>query len=111
MNENYDWTQRAACGPDTAELFFKTDTRQAKKLCAACPVTASCKARMDELDSGEFAEFDWKLQGVWGGTTPKGRRAKGKKPLAAKRVKKMAASTKLSAFETMLRGPIHAQAD
>jgi len=48
-----DWQARAACGPDTAELFWPTfvyrqpvrlgsDTKTALRICHTCPVKTEC---------------------------------------------------------------------
>ena len=62
------WTARAACAADP-ELMFAEDLRsvaEAKRACAACPVTAECLAYA--LDHAE--PF-----GVWGGLTTEERAA------------------------------------
>lgn len=64
-----DWVRHAACGPDTAELFFPIsdtgpaarDAAKAKALCASCPVHAECRAD---------AETTGQPHGIWGGLDP-----------------------------------------
>jgi WhiB family transcriptional regulator, redox-sensing transcriptional regulator len=76
------WTDRAACRGVDPELFYPVSTAgpalvqvdEAKKVCAACPVTADCLAWA--LRAGEPA-------GVWGGTTPEERRHLRRGPLPA----------------------------
>ena len=68
------WQQQAACRTEDPELFFpvgqsgpaKLRIRQAKEVCAGCPVKDPCLR--DALDAGDVA-------GVWGGTTDDERRA------------------------------------
>jgi WhiB family redox-sensing transcriptional regulator len=68
------WQQEAACRTEDPELFFpvgqsgpaKFQERQAKEVCARCPVQQSCLR--DALDAGD-------LSGVWGGATEDERRA------------------------------------
>ena len=63
-----DWVRHAACGPDTAELFFPisdigpaaADIQRAQALCAACLVRQHC------LDD---AEATGEPHGIWGGLT------------------------------------------
>lgn len=55
------WQKQAACGPDSADLFFSdraSETEDAQELCKSCPVAAACAA--DAAASGTRA-------GVWGG--------------------------------------------
>jgi len=63
------WVRHAACGLDTAELFFPIsdtgpavrDAANAKALCASCPVNAECRA--DAENTGQ-------PHGIWGGLDP-----------------------------------------
>lgn len=58
-----EWEQRAVCRgvPDAAEIFFSEDLgdiASAKRICARCPVLASC------LEAAIERAEPW---GVWGG--------------------------------------------
>ena len=68
------WQHRAACAGESTDLFFPIGTsgpavlqaQDAKRICAACPVTITC--------------LQWALSsgiehGVWGGLTEEERRA------------------------------------
>lgn len=60
-----EWIQDANCTTEDPEIFFAAQgdfltTREAKKVCGACPVIGSCL--MHALN-------DPSLYGVWGGTT------------------------------------------
>ena len=64
-----DWHKRALCAQIGGDLWFpevdspQTDTAQAKKICAICPVREPCRiAGMDEE------------HGIWGGLGTKMRR-------------------------------------
>jgi WhiB family redox-sensing transcriptional regulator len=64
------WKNDAACKAEDLEKFFATtnacDTyRDAKKICATCPVQAEC------LDYAVYHGIDY---GLWGGMSPKQRR-------------------------------------
>lgn len=70
------WRDEAACKGMDPSLFFAEKgsyapvaVREAKKVCAGCPVRQSCAE--DAIDNGY--RF-----GVWGGLTPKERRAFGR---------------------------------
>ena len=63
------WTEGAVCAQTDANLFFPErgeSSREAKRVCAVCPVISECLAWA--LDTHENT-------GVWGGTTPRERRA------------------------------------
>ncbi|MER7680285.1 WhiB family transcriptional regulator [Streptomyces sp. NPDC096934] len=62
------WRENAACGSSDADDLFADSARQrqAKAVCAGCPVRTECLA--EALD--ERIEF-----GVWGGLTERDRRA------------------------------------
>ncbi len=63
-----DWVRHAACGPDTAELFFPisdtgpaaADIQRAQAICEACPVQQQCLAEADAAGQDH---------GIWGGLT------------------------------------------
>ncbi|MEU3244682.1 MULTISPECIES: WhiB family transcriptional regulator [unclassified Streptomyces] len=63
-----EWRENAACGSSDADDLFADSARQrqAKVVCAGCPVRTECLA--EALD--ERIEF-----GVWGGMTERDRRA------------------------------------
>jgi WhiB family transcriptional regulator, redox-sensing transcriptional regulator len=63
------WQQRAACRDTSTEAFFPVRgeyPNEAKVVCSGCPVRKECLA---------FALADRSLQGVWGGTSERQRRA------------------------------------
>lgn len=63
------WVQDALCAQTDPEAFFPTKggyTEPAKRICRACPIQAACLA---------YALADNSLDGIWGGTTPRQRRA------------------------------------
>jgi len=63
-----DWRRSAACRDEDPELFFPvkaTQSREARAVCARCPVRAECLT--DALAQN-------RVYGVWGGTTEQGRR-------------------------------------
>lgn len=56
------WMTDALCAETDPDLFFPTDKYEAdtaRRICAACPVTAACR---------EYALADDSLRGIWGGT-------------------------------------------
>ena len=62
-----DWHARAACRDHGPDLFFAGDdasNRQAKEICAGCPVRRQCEAAVPRTGS----------PGIWGGLTPDDRR-------------------------------------
>ena len=62
------WQDQALCAQVDPEIFFPPkggSPREAKKVCAACPVAAECLA---------YALRNHELHGVWGGTCEKERR-------------------------------------
>jgi WhiB family redox-sensing transcriptional regulator len=63
-----EWRENSACGSSDADDLFADSARQrqAKAVCAGCPVRTECLA--EALD--ERIEF-----GVWGGMTERDRRA------------------------------------
>lgn len=70
-----DWQDFAACAEIGTELFFPSkggDVRQAKRICAGCPVRAEC---LEEADANEGGS-DLLTHGVWGGLSPQERIAR-----------------------------------
>lgn len=61
----HHWSDRAACRGEDPEMFFSTDSRDAKRVCRRCPVQAECLESSADLAGG------W---GVWGGLTDRERR-------------------------------------
>jgi hypothetical protein len=58
-----DWSDRANCKDTDATPFFPEpgkNSRQAKKVCAACEVITQCR---------KYAMDNPELEGVWGGQT------------------------------------------
>ena len=76
VTDTWDWPMRAACRDRDAAIFFHPDRergpaharreRQAKQVCAECPVRAQCRAHA--LSVGE-------PYGVWGGLSESDRLA------------------------------------
>lgn len=70
-----DWRARAACARLDPGLFFpdgaEAETRQAKRVCAACPVRAECL---------RFALTSPEQYGIWGGLTEGERRERTASP-------------------------------
>lgn len=69
--EGQRWRARAACRDTPTSVFFpdrgETEVREARRVCAACPVKAEC------LEYGA-GQAQWQRFGVWGGLTEKERR-------------------------------------
>lgn len=68
-----DWLERAACRGMDPEIFFPSqgmDGREAKAICATCPVTQEC------LD---YAESNKERIGVFGGMTAQERNRRRRK--------------------------------
>jgi WhiB family redox-sensing transcriptional regulator len=73
MQEVYDWRESAACRDEDPELFFPVSevgpgseqVRQAKAVCARCPVRQECL---------EHAIETGLAHGIFGGATPHERR-------------------------------------
>lgn len=71
------WPERA-CRDEPVATFYGGDTFTARAICATCPIRLACIAAA--LDRAE-----WEDHGIWGGTTPRQRRAmrrKHRSPLA-----------------------------
>jgi len=63
-----DWMASALCAQTDPELFFPEKgkrSRDARAVCARCPVCAKCRA---------YALAQDRVYGVWGGTTERERR-------------------------------------
>lgn len=73
MQEVYDWRESAACRDQDPELFFPVSevgpgseqVRQAKAVCARCPVQQECL---------QYATDVGLAHGIFGGATPQERR-------------------------------------
>lgn len=66
--EDDDWHDRALCAQTDPEAFFPEkggSTREAKKICAVCPVRAECLA---------YALAHDERFGIWGGLSERERR-------------------------------------
>ena len=69
MHHYIPWQERARCREHDPEVFFPEkggSSREAKRICADCPVRIECLA--EALDN----RIEW---GVWGGLTERERRA------------------------------------
>ena len=65
------WRESALCAQTDPEVFFPpvgSSGEMARRICRQCPVTAECL----EVALSRPAHSD---EGIWGGTTPKERRA------------------------------------
>jgi len=77
------WQDDAMCAQVGTEMFFPEkggSTREAKKICAACPVVAECLAYAIEIEVGP---------GIWGGLSQRERnklRPKDEQRAAAARI-------------------------
>ncbi len=74
-----EWVEHAACSTTSPDLFFPergASTREAKAVCAGCPVRVDCLEYA--LEAGE--KF-----GVWGGKSEKERRTLRRHRLAERR--------------------------
>ena len=63
-----DWKDRGLCAQTDPEAFFPEkgqSTREAKKVCASCPVRAECL---------EFSLVNDERFGIWGGKSERERR-------------------------------------
>jgi len=68
LPEPPDWVGDALCAQIAPEVFFPDEggsTREAKKICAACPVRAQCL---------EYALTNGERFGIWGGLSERERR-------------------------------------
>lgn len=70
------WYVDALCARVDPELFFPEGThgREAKKVCAACPVRDQCLG---------YAIDNHEQEGIWGGLSPSGRRRRKPAPSAS----------------------------
>lgn len=70
-----DWRKQAACRGMDTNIFFPTQgaasVREARAVCATCPVTNECFLASNEVFSQRY--------GVWGGLSSKARKAKRKR--------------------------------
>lgn len=63
-----DWQEQGLCAQTDPELFFPDkggSTRDAKRVCQACPIRSQCL---------EYAFAHDERWGIWGGTSPRERR-------------------------------------
>jgi WhiB family redox-sensing transcriptional regulator len=66
LDPDDDWADKAACTAVDPEMFFSSDTDEARRVCAGCPVSEDClRWAMDNNIE----------HGVWGGLTPSERHA------------------------------------
>ncbi|MEU6674846.1 WhiB family transcriptional regulator [Streptomyces sp. NPDC046925] len=75
MALNIAWMDSALCAQVGPEVFFPETGHTyetAKKICAACPVTAECGAFVGNFESGTSREL---RHGGWGGKSPRQRAA------------------------------------
>lgn len=77
MLPNMDWTDAAACKGKPLEWFFPTKggtLRQAKALCARCPVVQQCRDATDIMENGATQPVH--VHGFFGGESPNQRMAR-----------------------------------
>ena len=70
-HDSAPWREAALCAQTDPEVFFPpvgSSGEMARRICRQCPVTAECL----EVALSRPAHSD---EGIWGGTTPKERRA------------------------------------
>lgn len=82
MAERPAWHDRAACRGCDPDLFFPArgdsfGVREAKAICARCPVRAECLT---------YAVENREKFGVWGASTERSRRLGNRKPVTPRRV-------------------------
>jgi WhiB family redox-sensing transcriptional regulator len=106
------WRDSAACGPDTADLFFgpageqtfafEVRVTRAKLVCAGCPVKAKCLAAAMQAEVGHGALM---RHGVFGGLTGPERAAADKGPRRARRSQPLPLLTdrQVERFQALLR--------
>lgn len=75
-----EWTADALCTQYPAELFFPDtpgqNAREAKSVCAQCPVTRQCLDLALAYESGDAGtDTSYAAQGIWGGLSPRERMA------------------------------------
>lgn len=86
MTAEPTWRQRAACRGANTEMFFPgqgESTREAKAVCARCPVAAQCL---------EYAIDAREVHGIWGGRSEQERRAIRRKRRAAAAIERRRAA-------------------
>lgn len=72
------WTVDALCTQFPPDLFFPekggTGAREAKAVCAKCPVIDQCLAYALDYEAGVYGtDTSYVHQGVWGGKSPRER--------------------------------------
>jgi WhiB family redox-sensing transcriptional regulator len=76
----------ALCAQTDPDLFFPegsgSSTRQAKKVCAACPVQTACDEHARGLEGNASAD---RRHGAWGGKSPRERARLGGDPQSSER--------------------------
>lgn len=76
MTRSQTWMDNAACRTADPKLFFPEGDnpryRQAREICATCPVRARCADFAESFEQGSCAD-EGRRTGMWGGLTPKGR--------------------------------------
>lgn len=68
MTEDWDWREQALCSNVSPEIFFPNhgDAREAKRICACCPVKQPCLEYALERD----ARDPHCNAGIYGGLSP-----------------------------------------
>lgn len=76
MDRSYEWMDQALCAQVDGDLWFPEASRtyrDAKKICATCPVQQQCNDQAQRLE-GNAAHN--RRHGTWGGTEPRSRAKK-----------------------------------
>lgn len=69
-----EWLDDALCREVGTEIFFPdkgTTAEEARSICRACPVRYECLSHALHLEANGV----WQVTGIWGGLTPRERRA------------------------------------
>lgn len=82
------WTEDAACREYPVELFYAegkgVNLRDAKRICADCPVVTQCLDYADAYETGVYEtgvygnDTSYAAQGIYGGLSPQERRKRRK---------------------------------
>jgi WhiB family redox-sensing transcriptional regulator len=73
-----EWMEDGLCAQVGPSIFYPKrggSVREAKAVCAECPVIEQCLAYALDLEAGNRAGVDGFVAGVWGGLSESERRA------------------------------------
>ena len=78
MSDRYAWMSDALCAQTDPDLFHadsgNTAYRDAKKICARCPVAQQCDTHAQAVEAD--TAHTWR-HGIWAGHTPRTRAGRG----------------------------------